>query len=187
MKTIAFITRVKPRRFRMLITCTNSIKKQTSNDYVHIIFRDDKTKTGYGMLLANQSLAKVSPIDAQHVMVIDDDDMIIDSNFVKIFKKVIDNNNPEIVFFKGIVFGREIPPVSLWEKRPTCNQISGSCFTVRIDVWEKYVHKYAKKRCGDYSFISECYKNTKNHFWLDRVIVRTQKGLGKGRGEHEHA
>ena len=175
MKAIAFITRVKPRRFRMLTICTNSIKKQTSDDYIHIIFRDDKTKYGYGMLLANQSLAKVSPIDTQYVMVIDDDDIIIDSDFVKIFKEIVDNNNPEIVFFKGIVFGCGIPPLNLWEKCPVQDQISGSCFAVRLDIWEKYVHKYGKERRGDYSFISECYKNTKNHFWLDRIVFKTQR------------
>jgi len=174
MKTIAFITRVKPRRFKMLKICINSIKKQTNDDYIHIIYRDDRTKTGYGMLLANQSLARVSPIDAQYVMVIDDDDMIIDSDFVKTFREIVDNNNPEIVFFKGIIFGHKIPPANLWEKCPVCDCISGSCFAVRIDIWEKYVHKYAKKRCGDYSFISECYKNTKNHFWLDRIVFKTQ-------------
>lgn len=157
----------------MLEICRNSIRKQTSDDYIHIIRRDDRTKNGYGMLLANQLLAKVFP-DAQYVMVIDDDDMIIDSDFVKIFKEIIDNNNPEIVFFKGTVFGREIPPLNLWEKRPVCNQITGSCFAIKLDIWEKYVHKYGKERCGDYSFISECYKNTRNHFWLDRIVFKTQ-------------
>lgn len=176
MKTIAFITRIKPRRFRMLPVCTNSIKKQMSDDYIHIISRDDKTKYGYGMLLANQSLAKVFP-DARYVMVIDDDDMIIDSDFVKIFKEIVDDNNPEIVFFKGIVFGREIPPLDFWEKPPACNQISGSCFAVRIDIWKKYVHKYGKEKCGDYSFISECHKNTSNHFWLNRIVFKTQKDI----------
>jgi len=174
MKIIAFITRVKPRRFRMLKICTNSIKKQTSDDYIHIIYRDDRTRTGYGMLLANQSLAKVSPIDARYVMVIDDDDMIIDSDFVKSFKKIIDDNNPEIVFFKGIVCGRDIPSGMFWGKRPIYGQMSGSCFATRLDVWKKYVHKYGQKRGGDYSFISECYKNTKNHFWLDRFVFKTQ-------------
>ncbi len=174
MKTIAFITRVKPRRYKMLKICRNSIRKQTSDDYIHIIYRDDKTRYGYGMLLANQSLARISPIDARYVLVIDDDDMIIDSDFVGVFKEIVDDNNPEIVFFKGIVFGREIPLLDFWLKCPVCNQISGSCFAVRLDVWKKYVHKYGHERCGDYFFISECYKNTKNHFWLDRVAFKTQ-------------
>ena len=176
MKAIAFITRVKPRRFRMLAICTNSIKKQTSNDYIHIIFRDDKTKYGYGMLLANQSLAKVSPIDAQYVMAIDDDDMIIDSDFVKIFREIISLDNPEIVFFKGITLGHEIPSATYWQKCPVHGQISGSCIAVRIDIWKKYIHKFGEQRSGDYSFISECYRNTKNHLWLDRVVFKTQRG-----------
>ena len=176
MKTIAFITRVKPRRVRMLKICTNSIKKQTSDDYVHIIYRDDRTKTGYGMLLANQSLAKVFPIDARYVMVIDDDDIIVDRKFVDMFKEIIDNDNPEIVFFKMIIDNRIFPAPAFWEKPPVCMQISGSCFAVRVDIWKKYVHEYGRKSCGDYFFISACYKNTERHAWLDRIVARTQKG-----------
>lgn len=175
MKSIAFITRVKPRRHRMLAICKNSIRKQTSDDYIHIVFQDDKTKYGYGMLRANQSLAKISPIDARYVMVIDDDDMIIDSDFVKVFKGIIDENNPEIVFFKGIVFGRKIFSKRFWGRRPVRDQISGSCFAIRLDVWEKYVPEYGHKRGGDYFFIFECYKNTKNHSWLDRIVFKTQE------------
>ena len=175
MKTIAFITRVKPRRLRMLKICTNSIKKQTSDDYIHIIFQDDKTKYGYGMLLANQSLARVSPIDARYVMVIDDDDMIIDRNFVGMFKKIVNDNNPEIVFFKMFIGNQMFPPLAFWEKPPICTKISGSCFAIRLDIWKEYVHEYGKKSCGDYYFISTCYRNTKNHIWLDRIVARTQR------------
>ena len=175
MKTIAFITRVHPKRPKRLEACINSVKAQTSNDYIHIITRDDKTENGYGMLRANQFLAKISPIDARYVMTIDDDDMIVDRNFVKRFKKIVDDNNPEIVFFKGILFGRKVPPRSRWGKRPRRRLINGFCLAVKLDVWKKYIHEYGRKQAGDYNFISVCYKNTKNHFWVNRVIAQTQR------------
>jgi len=174
MKTIAFITRVKPRRVRMLKICTNSIKKQTNDDYIHIIFRDDRTKCGYGMLLANQSLARVSPIDARYVMVIDDDDMIIDSDFVKRFKEIVDDNNPEIVFFKMIIGNRLFPLQVCWKRPPIYNRIGGSCFATRLDIWKKYIHEFGRRTSGDFYFISACYKNTKNHFWFDHIVSKTQ-------------
>lgn len=187
MKTIAFITRVHPKRSSMLKICIKSIKSQTDNDYVHIIHRDDMTEHGYGTLLANQSFAKVSPINAQYVMTIDDDDMLIDPDFVKIFKETIDKNNPEIVFFKGYISSRLYPSLHFWKKAPVCAQIGSLCFAVRLDVWKKYIHEFGKKACGDFSFISACYKNTKNHVWLDRIVTKTQKKAGCGRGENEHA
>jgi len=108
MKTIAFITRVHPKRPGMLEVCIDSVKAQTSDDYIHILHKDDKTKNGYGMFLANQSLAKVSSINARYVMALDDDDMLIDPNFVKTFKEIVNKDNPEIVFFKGNIIDRGI-------------------------------------------------------------------------------
>jgi len=175
MKAIAIVTRVHPKRADMLKICIDSVKAQTSDDYIHIIFRDDKTENGYGMLLANQSFAKIPSIDARYVMTLDDDDMIIDPDFVKAFKKIVDDNNPEIVFFKGILFGRMVPTLRFWGRTPRRRLINGFCFVVRLDIWKKYIHEYGKKNAGDFYFISVCYENTKNHFWLDRIVSKTQK------------
>jgi len=175
MKTIAFVTRVHPKRAEMLKICIDSIKTQTSDDYIHILYRDDKTENGYGMLLANQSLVKIPLVDVRYVMTLDDDDMIIDPNFVKVFKKIVDDNNPEIVFFTGILFGRKIPPKSQWGKRPRRRLINGFCLAARLDVWKKHIHEYGRKQAGDYNFIFACYKNTKNHFWLNRTVSKTQE------------
>ena len=183
MKTIAFITRVKPRRHKMLVICKNSIRKQTNDDYIHIIYRGDKTKYGYGKLLANQSFAKIFPIDARYMMAIDDDDMLVDSDFVKIFKEIVDNDNPEIVFFKCRIEGSVYPKFVFWEKPPVLGEIGGSCFAIRLDVWKKYIHEFGKEICGDYCFISVCYKNTKKHIWLDRIISRTQRKARRGHGK----
>lgn len=187
MKTIAFITRVHPRRPSMLKICIDSIKEQTNDSYIHILNRDDKTENGYGRFMANKSFAKISPINARYVMTIDDDDMLIDPNFVKVFKETVDKDNPEIVFFKGHINGRSYPSLEFWKKPPVCAQIGSFCFAVRLDVWKKHIHEFGKKVCGDYSFIAACYENTKNYIWLDRIVAKTQKKAGMGVGENEHA
>lgn len=87
MKTIAFITRVHPKRQNMLKQCIESIKVQTSDDYIHILHRHDRTKNGYGLFSANHSLAKIATIDARYIMVLDDDDILIDPDFVEVFAK----------------------------------------------------------------------------------------------------
>jgi len=187
LKTIAFLTRVHPNRPNMLKICIDSIKKQTNDDYIHILSRDDKTENGYGRFMANKSFAKISPINVRYVMTIDDDDMLIDPNFVKIFKETINKNNPEIVFFKGYIGDRLYPWPGFWKKAPARARIASFCFAIRLDVWKKYIHEFGKKACGDFSFISACYRNTKNHVWLDRIVAKTQRKAGFGRGEYEHA
>jgi len=188
MKAIAFITRVHPKRPKMLQVCVDSIKAQTSDDYIHILHRDDKTENGYGLFLANQSIVKVSPINARYAMILDDDDILIDPNFVKRFRKIIKKHNPEIVFFKGkIIAGRTYPRKEVWGKKPHRGFIASFCFAVRLDIWKEYIHLWGEEKCGDYFFISACYENTKNHFWLDHSVARTQKRAGCSKGEHEHA
>jgi len=187
MKTIAFVTRVHPKRPDMLTICIRSIKAQTSDDYIHILNRDDKTKSGYGKYLANQSFAKIESIEAQYVMVLDDDDMLIDPTFVEKFAKAVEKNNPEIIFFKGIIMGYGVYPRPLtWGKAPIRGKIASFCFAVRLDVWRKYIHEFGCRTAGDYGFIFACYNGTKKHLWLDRTIARTQKRPGDGLGEHEH-
>ena len=191
MKAIAFITRVHPGRPYMLKKCIESVKMQTNNDYIHILHRDDNTVEGYGVSAANRSLIRVESIDARYVMILDDDDMLIDPNFVKIFAKSIDGNIPEIVFFKGIIKGKGIYPLpEAWGKAPTFASIASFCSAIRRDVWMNNIHEFGIPTLaglgGDFNFISQCYKNTKNHLWIDSIFAQTQKTAGRGRGEHDH-
>lgn len=192
MKTIAFITRIHPQRANMLKKCIKSVKMQTSNDYIHILYKDDKTSEGYGIASANRSLVKIKNINAKYIMILDDDDMLIDPRFVSVFRKNIDEKNPEIIFFKGSLSdGRGIyPKPQIWGKAPKFTLIASFCFAVRLDIWMSNIHEFGKSASGnaggDFSFISRCYKKTKNHLWLDRVIAKTQGGAGRGKGEREH-
>lgn len=187
MKTIAFITRVHPQRAGMLRICTKSVKLLTDNDYIHILHRDDKTKYGYGKLQANQSFTKISPINARYVMVLDDDDMLIDPDFVKVLRENT-INNPEIVFFKGIIVSKGIYPRNeIWGRAPIPARIASFCYAVRLDIWSAHIHKFGKRKSGgDFDFIFSCYNDTKNHLWLNRFVAKTQKRPGGGLGEREH-
>lgn len=191
MKTIAFITRVHPRRPNMLKRCIESVKMQTSDDYIHILHRDDNTKEGYGVPAANRSLMKVKPINARYVMILDDDNMLIDPNFVEIFANAIEKDIPEIVFFKGKIAGNHIfPRPEIWGKPPKFAFIDSFNFAARRDVWINNIEVFGKTAFhglgGDFTFISSCYSKTKQHLWLDRIVAQTQKSAGRGQGEHCH-
>jgi len=125
-------------------------------------------------------------------MILDDDDMLIDPNFVKIFSKAVKRNVLEIVFFRGMVKGQGIfPRPEVWKKAPIFASIASFCFAVRRDVWMDNIYEFGEPTLaglgGDFSFISLCYKKTKNHLWIDSVFAQTQKMAGRGQGEDRHA
>ena len=195
LKAIALITRVHPQRPNMLKKCIESVNAQTSDDYIHVLHRDDKTGRGYGKHNANRSFTKIKNIQAKYVMVLDDDDMLIDNDFIKEFVhnletfKALEVIEPEIIFFRGIVHKLGIlPKPEFWKKSPTYGQIASFCSAVRHDVWMKHIRSFGNKELGgDHCFIATCYKNTEHHFWWNRVVASTQKGPGRARGERDHA
>jgi len=186
-KTLAIITRVHPDRPSMLKVCVESVAAQTDDDYVHILHRHDKTKRGYGRWEANKSIIAIKEIPARYAMVLDDDDMLIDPDFVKDFKAQIEGE-PEMVFFKGQIHHHGIlPRPENWRKAPVLAGIGSFCLAVRTDIWMKHIHNFNWERCGDFHFLDACYKNAKNHVWWDRLVAKTQKGPGFGKAEREHA
>lgn len=184
MKSIAFITRVHPSRPKMLRVCIESIKSQSSNDWVQY-FQRDPTK-GYGIEGANKALALVKNIDARYVMVLDDDDMLVYEDFVKEFSNLVHGIDADIVFFKGKVEGMFVFPLpDVWRRRPIRTRIASFNFAVRREIWEKYINVWGKPHSGDGYFIIKCYENTKRHLWWDKLIAKTQSTPGHGRGEDE--
>jgi len=169
----------------MLKKCVESVKAQTSDDHIHVLFRDDKSKEGYGVYKADKSLMKIEDVDACYVMILDDDDMLIYPDFVKEFKAIVDKSDIDIVFFKGKINGETFPPPDLWGKTPVNCKIGSFNFAVRRDIWMKYIHAWNPEidGCADYWFIARCYNKTEGHFWFDRVVAQTQKGPGRGRAE----
>jgi hypothetical protein len=189
MKTIAFITRVHPSRPNMLKKCEESVLAQTSDDWIHLFNREDDSDDGYGKLKANQALAKMKDIDARYVMVLDDDDYLMDKDFVQIFSTVV-VNDPDIVLFRGIVEGLGVlPPDDLWNGRsvPIRGKIASFCFAVRRDLWFKNISEFGKLLSGgDFCFISKCYADAHMCKWLNRIVAKTQMRAGKGVGELRH-
>jgi len=185
MKTICVVTRCHQSRPNMFKVCEGSLKKQTADDYAHLLVKDTK---GYGVNGANEALHTAKPIDGRYVMVLDDDDFLIDMHFVEEFKKRVDRDKPDIVMFKGVIppFGI-LPPESLWEKPPERAWIGSFCFAVSKEFWEKYILSWKPSEgyavMGDFTFIRECFKNAKKVVWMDRIVACTQDGSNRGKGE----
>jgi len=185
MKTLCIVTRCHPNRPNMLKACEESLKNQTVDDYTHLLIKDEK---GYGVVGANKALHTAEPINGQYVMVLDDDDFLIDPHFVEEFKKLVSEDKPDVVVFKGIISPHGFfPSDCLWEKPPVKGRIGSFCFAVSREFWVKYI-EFWKPSDGctvmaDFTFIQECYKNAEKVVWMDRVVSSTQKGASGGKDE----
>ena len=187
MKTICFITRCHPKRPNMLRFCVDSVKSQSCKDYQHLLLHNDRTKEGYGVARANRALHTASPLRGEYIMVLDDDDFLVDNNFVAEFKEVVSKGKPDIVMFRGIVMGGGIlPPDDIWGKPPQRAGIGSFCFAVRKDVWYKYIKFWVGSEghtyMGDYTFINKCYHSVATIHWLDKLVTCTQR-VSHGAGE----
>jgi len=188
MKTLCIVTRCHPKRPNMLKICVGSVKRQTGNDYTHLLVKSDKTENGYGVAKANEAISTIKIKDAKYVMVLDDDDFFIDYTFVDTLKKIADKSAPDIVMFKGVIppYGI-LPQGEYWKKPPVRGKIGSFCFAVSMELWNKYVEFWRPSdgyvAMSDFTFIRECYKNTESITWMDKVVACTQFGASRGRGE----
>ena len=178
-KTIGFVTRCHPLRAKELAICKASIVKQTSQDYEHILIRDP-SKKGCGRLEANRLFAKYKksiPPDNRYLMVLDDDDMLVNDDFVKAFRKIVKKQSYDLIVFKGWHFHHGIlPPPELWEKPVKFSKIASFCMAVEQSLWFKHIEKFGmKERGGDFEFMKAVYKNAKSIYWLDMEVARTQR------------
>lgn len=182
LKTICFLTRCHPKRQKMREICIASVKSQTCDDYEHFLYFDDKTEEGYGTQNADISLRKAKPLNGRYIMVLDDDDVLVDDDFVADFKKAISKDDPDVVIFKGhISWLGAMPSPDYWGKPPEPCHIGSFCFAVKKELWDKYIESWDIVT-GDGFFIRKCYDNTSKVLWLDRLVAGAQRISG-GKGE----
>jgi hypothetical protein len=118
-------------------------------------------------------------------MVLDDDNMLVDPEFVKDLKSLVECENPDIVFFKGEIKGMGVYPA--WVRPPVAGQIDWFNYAVKRELWQKYIAEINAHPAGvdDFLFINKCYKNTRSVLWFNRLVVATQRGPGRARPETE--
>lgn len=156
-----------------------SIRDLTDNDGEQIFIFDN---VGHGLLEANRSFSNQTVIDmieGQYVFLLDDDDFIVNPNMITELKNCA-LSNPEVIFFrmtiKNGMNNNHYPTDELcWGVKPIIARIGGSCFVVRTDIYKKFIHEFAKPRCGDFYFIDAVFKNTSNHVWYDKLMCETGK------------
>ncbi len=174
---LSIITRrMKGKRSELFVKHVDSVKT-LSLDYEEILIVDP---AGYGMLEANKSFQYVADeIEGEYVYLLDDDDFIVNKNFIQILKEL--GNRADVIFFKMKILtgdGDQIyPKPQSWKTRqPKRGQIGGSCFVVKKWVYQKYITNFAHPSFGDWNFITEVLKDSKvKTEWINVMMAETGK------------
>jgi glycosyltransferase involved in cell wall biosynthesis len=184
--TICFLTRCHPARPKMLAACIKSVEAQTCKDYQHILIRDDTSERGYGLIRAEEALKKPWPINARYVMVLDDDNMLVDMDFVRVFKRETGREEPDIVFFRSYIqdYG-VLPPLDGWGKPPAQGFIDYFCYAVSLEFWKLYHPQVETAPHSDFLLAAKCHENARRILWLDRFVARTQGLMARIRAQED--
>lgn len=184
---LSIITRVYKRPIG-LSKNLESIESLNDKDIEQIFIED---KIGVGMLEANRffSYEKVkNVICGEYVFLLDDDDFIVNQNFVSMLKFVVANeNNPDVIFFRMTIknnMNNNLYPTDelCWGNRPIIARIGGSCFVVKKEIYLKFIHNFAHQRCGDFYFINSVFESGATCYWLDYLMCETGK-VSRGKAE----
>lgn len=178
--------RVKDKRTELFTEHLKYIEKQSLKNFQQIFIVD---KVGQGMLAANTSLQLATEhIKSNYVYLLDDDDLLVDKDFVIRIRSIIELKKPDIIFVKAFIEtshpDKIFPHTNCWRKWPKDDKklrghIGGGCFIVTKELYEKYIHHFALSSFGDWNFITNIMKDDSlNVYWLDKIVVESKPNRG---------
>lgn len=137
-------------------------------------------EVGFGMFEANKSFSNVkNMIDGKYVLLLDDDDFIVNKNMIEDLKKIAKEKNPDVIFFrmtiKNGMNNNHYPTEHCWNNKPLIAHIGGTCFVVKKEIYNEFIHNFAHERCGDFHFINSVFNSGASVFWLDKLMCETGK------------
>jgi len=163
-----------------------SVKTQTDADYEQVFIIDKK---GKGLAAADMSLNLFKEMNCgDYIMVLDDDDMIVDKQFIQKLKHIKKEKNPDVIIWKGM-FNSEthiLPPTDkFWGIRPMKCAIGSFNYCVSYKLYTKYIHTCRTGITGDYDFINNVLYGTDHPKveWVNEIFVACQNGASKGKLE----
>ena len=150
-----------------------SLKQQTEPDYEQIFIVD---KVGHGLAAADQALNKYREYNlGQYVMVLDDDDYVIDPNFIFTLKETATEHDPDVIIWRGFFnhLQKVLPPKNNnWGKRVVKCKIGSFNYAIKNELYNKYVYICASGKTGDFDFINSILRTNPSTYWLDNIMVQ---------------
>ena len=165
-----------------------SVRLQTHRDYEQIFLVDEE---GLGINAADARMAADAPplIRGRYVYVLDDDDVLIDNQFVAWIHTVsCTHHGPDIIMVKSDngVLGI-LPSPAAWGKEPQPGQVSVLNYVVKAEIWKRHAPAFASHPgdAGDSMFITELFRHDYSVHWLDAIMAMTGPISGRNHGRPE--
>jgi len=148
-----------------------SLQLQSDPDFEQVVITDTQS---LGYLHANTQIFEIADkLYGQYIYILDDDDYVIDINFISNFKWFLSSQQhlPPIIICKGFIDEKPFPKV--WQAPLHRGQIGSPNFITRNDIFRLYAANWVKDRAGDWHFISACSKH-ENFCWWDKTIFKAE-------------
>lgn len=164
------------RRPECLARCVDSVARQTDPDVEQIILHDP---IGRGVGQSYLDLRYLWP-RGDYVYLLDDDDYLIDPDFVAALKRHTEHS--DVIFVGMDIKGRVLPD---WSEGLRRGNIAVSCFVVRREVWMEHARDLLDDYSADFYLIEAIMKCARGHTHseLGRVVVRADR-ISNGRAEN---
>jgi len=165
------------KRPKMLFRCIESVSKQTDNDYEHVLCVDNigiATIPGEWQKQGDHLFRHARRIHGKYIYMLDDDDFLIDNDFVKGLKEVC-QDDPDVIFVKmsrpfyGV--GQILPNERCWGIQPVQDLIGTPCFVVKRETWMNFIPNF-RGDGADFQFIESIFRTNPKVYWWDRVVTQ---------------
>jgi len=181
---LTIITRKHPFRDKCYKEHRESLLSQTDLDFYPLIIYDKK---GRGVPWANRQLYECqNKINSDYVFILDDDDKLIDRDFIKDIKEIVQKHNPDVIMVKMERKGKIYPTDISWKKDPKFANIVMSNFIVRSSIYKKYAKSFCVDQGADFYFIREVLKHPYKVHWEDKVYSKVMV-VSKGGPEKDYS
>jgi hypothetical protein len=113
-----------------------------------------------------------------YVFILDDDDYVTDSDFVKDLKKICDEHQPDVVICKGYINGNVLPTLPVYQtKMPIRGCIGSPNFVVTNELYQRFAQHWCQEvskhaRAADFHFIFQVFQSEPKPkiYWWDRKV-----------------
>ncbi len=169
MPFMSFVTRCC-KRPEPLERCRASVLQQSDKDFEHILIFDE---VGRGISWANQQFyVNRQRVKGDYVYLLDDDDYLIEPNFISLIKQIVARESPDVIMVKMQTEAHIFPTPDVWRKKPILGSIGTSCFCVSNPVYQKHIKEFGRRSCGDIAFIRSVFNDAYKIYWFDKIISR---------------
>lgn len=163
----------------MLADCVASVEAQSCPDWEQVIVRDE-VGIGIGGMFGEIE-RHTDELHGEYVYVLQDDDVIVDSEFVGGLKRFADEQGmPDVVIVRSRKGPLDLPMV--WEAAPAMGMIDLANYVVRRDVFVRFAGCFGQRYAGDFDFIDAVWRSGARFAWCTRYASMAQQ-IGRGRSE----